>query len=323
MMEKYLITGSAGFVSRHFLDFLEQNRIESEVLGIDLQDTAELPKFQHVHFSFQKLDLTERDSLTGILSQFNPDYILHLASYSSVAFSWKQPVTSFQNNTNIFLNLVEAIRETGIRSRILSIGSSEEYGMTSGRNLPIVEEQPLNPVSPYAVARVSQEFLGRLYAGGYGLDIVLTRSFNHIGPGQRSTFAIPSFIRQMVALKEKGQTRGEIMTGDVGIERDFLDVRDVVRAYYVLLKRGERGGIYNICRGESISLERIICNIAGLLDFEAHIRVDENLIRPTENRVIFGSNAKLRALGWDVTIALDDSLRAMIDYWQSGARERS
>jgi GDP-4-dehydro-6-deoxy-D-mannose reductase len=321
-MEKYLITGYAGFVSRHFLEFLEKNRIESEVLGIDLQDATGLPKFRHVSPCFQKLDLTECDSLAGILTQFKPDYILHLASYSSVAFSWEQPVESFQNNTNIFLNLVEAVRKTKIRTRILSIGSSEEYGITAPEVLPISEAEPLSPISPYAVARVSQEFLGRLYAAGYGLDIVLTRSFNHIGPGQRAIFAIPSFIKQMVALKEQGLDRGEIVTGEVGIERDFLDVRDVVRAYHILLKRGERGGIYNVCRGECISLAEIIHKIARILNFEASIRIEQRLVRPTENRVIYGSNTKLRSLGWDVVLTLEESLGEMVDYWKDGIRER-
>jgi GDP-4-dehydro-6-deoxy-D-mannose reductase len=322
-MEKYLITGYAGFVSRHFLEFLEKNRIESEVLGIDLQDAMELPKFQHVSPRFQKLDLTECDSLAGVLTQFKPDYILHLASYSSVAFSWEQPVESFQNNTNIFLNLAEAVRKTKIQTRILSIGSSEEYGITAPEVLPISEAEPLSPISPYAAARVSQEFLGRLYAAGYGLDIVLTRSFNHIGPGQRAIFAIPSFIKQMVALKEQGLDRGEIVTGEVEIKRDFLDVRDVVRAYHILLKRGERGEVYNVCRGECISLAEIIHKIACILNLKISIRVDRHLIRPMENKVIYGSNTKLHSLGWKAQITLEESLREMVDYWKDGIRERS
>ena len=209
-MDRYLITGFSGFVSRHFLKYLEILQNPVSVLGIDMV----YPDFgldgpSHVQSDFQKMDLLDLEGIEKIILQFQPDYILHLASYSSVAFSWKDPVKSFQNNTNIFLNVLEAVRSVNPGIRILSIGSSEEYGDLVGSNSIFHEEDILNPISPYAVARVSQEMLSKVYAKGYGLDIVMTRSFNHIGPEQKEIFVIASFAKRLVEMKKEGNCFSE------------------------------------------------------------------------------------------------------------------
>ena len=152
-------------------------------------------------------------------------------------YSWQHPEDSFTNNCNIFLNLIDAIRKSSPNCRILSVGSSEEYGNVAHADLPIRENQPLNPLSPYAVARVSQEQLSRVYVDAFGMQIIMTRSFNHIGPRQDERFVIPSFVKQILGIKHSGLSKGEIETGDVSIIRDFVDVRDVVDAYYKLLIR--------------------------------------------------------------------------------------
>ncbi|MCX6297225.1 MAG: GDP-mannose 4,6-dehydratase, partial [Bacteroidetes bacterium] len=249
-MDKFLITGFSGFVSKHFIDFLENNKISSEILGLDIHE----PDFGFSDYSFvkgrfEKADLLNKSSVEQIISRFKPNYILHLASYSSVALSWRMPVESFANNTNIFLNLIETVRLSGINCRILSIGSSEEYGNAVDGSLHLTEEHILNPISPYAVARVSQEMLSKVYTDSYGMDIIMTRSFNHIGTHQKDIFVIPSFAKQLISLKENNSTLKEITTGDTSIVRDFVDVRAVVEAYYLLLKKGKKGEIYNICNG--------------------------------------------------------------------------
>jgi len=320
-MKKYLITGFSGFVARHFVEYLEDNETMCSVKGLDIRE----PEFRFEHYknvkiSFEKIDLLSKDQVEYIIHEFQPDYILHLASYSSVAFSWQEPVQSFQNNTNIFLNLVDAVRKLNTDIRILSIGSSEEYGNVSNKDLPLKEDHTVNPVSPYAVARVSQEYLSKVYVTGYGMDIVLTRSFNHIGPMQKTVFFVPSMAKQLVELKQSGKNSGDVVTGDISIVRDFTDVRDVVSAYYLLLKAGKKGNIYNVCSGAGLSLKDIIRLISKQLDIEVNIKVDPRLIRPSDNKKIIGSNEKIkRELSWTNVVPLEQSLKDIIQYWQENS----
>jgi GDP-4-dehydro-6-deoxy-D-mannose reductase len=318
-MNKYLITGFSGFVGRHFVEYLEKHDGICQVKGLDIQHpNFRFDHYKNVQISFEKIDLLSKDQVEYIIHEFQPNYILHLASFSSVAFSWKEPVQSFQNNTNIFLNLIDAVRKLNIDTRILSIGSSEEYGNVNDDDLPLKEDHKLNPVSPYAVARMAQEYLSRVYVNGYEMDIVLTRSFNHIGPMQSSVFVVSSLAKQLVELKKSGKDRGSMVTGDVSIVRDFTDVRDVVRAYYLLLQQGRKGHVYNVCSGKGLPLRDIINIMAKQLNMEVNIHIDPRLIRPADNRIIIGSNDKIkRELGWENTIPLEQSLRDVINYWES------
>ena len=317
-MTKYLITGFSGFVSKHFLKYLTKRKMAASVLGIDLHPPDfKTSDFPGLTWKYEKIDLMEKKKVENSIRRFQPDYILHLASYSSVAFSWKKPTLSFQNNTNIFLNLLETVRKLNLRSRILAIGSSDEYGNVTPDDLPLKEESPLNPVSPYAVARVSQELLAKIYVEGFGLDIIRTRSFNHIGPGQREIFVVSSFARQMVEMEKRGQSSGRITVGDTSIIRDFVDVRDVVRAYDLLFQKGRTGEVYNICCGKNYSLQEIIKTMSGIMKMKIAAKVDPELIRPSDNRIIIGSNKKImKETGWQPEISLQQSLRDIIQYWR-------
>lgn len=316
-MDRYLVTGFSGFVGRHFLKYLEGLQQQVSVLGIDIANPDfGLDGLNYVQLDFQKMDLLDREGIEKIIFQFQPNYILHLASFSSVAFSWEKPVESFQNNTNIFLNVLEAVHFVNPGIRILSVGSSEEYGDLAGGNAIFHEEDALNPISPYAVARVSQEMLSKVYAKGYELDIVMTRSFNHIGPGQKETFVIASFAKRLVEMKRGRVPSPKLITGDISLIRDFVDVRDVVRAYDGLLKKGRKGEIYNICRGIGYSLKELIGQMISILDMEVLTETDERLIRPNDNKVIIGSNEKInREIGWAPEIPLRKSLEDVINFW--------
>jgi len=315
---KLLITGFAGFVSTHFLDLINKLEPGSEILGIDKM----IPDIDHALYSnlkiqYKDIDLLDRPTINDILTSFRPEYILHLASISSVAQSWHTPLDSFVNNTNIFLNLVEHIRVNNIDCRILSIGSSEEFGEVTENELPLTEEHPLKPLSPYAVARVSQEMLSKIYADGFNEDIVMTRSFNHIGPGQKDLFVISSFAKKLVLLKNSKSADNTIVTGNLSIVRDFVDVRDVVRAYYLLLRNGRKGEIYNICSGKGSVLKDIILKMSELLGLQIKIEVDPKLIRPNENKKVIGSYKKINdELGWKPEIPIEKSLSDIIEYWQ-------
>ncbi|MEP7146712.1 MAG: GDP-mannose 4,6-dehydratase [bacterium] len=315
-MQKYIITGFSGFVSKNFLEYLNSNKIQSTVLGIDVHEPAfDLRSYEYLKIKFEKTDLKDRDRLGKLIYDYRPNYILHLASYSSVSGSWKNPNESFQNNVNIFLNLLEVIRMTGSICRIISVGSSEEYGTVKLSDLPLKEDQYLNPSSPFGIARFSQELLAKLYAEVYGLDIILTRSFNHIGPGQRDNFAISSFARQLVEIK-KSNVNEFVIAGDISIVRDFIDVRDVVHAYHMLFLKGKKGEIYNVCSGFGISIHNIIQMMCEILEIQIYIKEDKKLIRPKDNPVIIGSNEKIKnEIKWCTQISLEESLRDILEHY--------
>ncbi|UFH33331.1 GDP-mannose 4,6-dehydratase [Chryseobacterium sp. C-71] len=315
-MKKILITGFSGFVSKHFLEYIDTLEEKIVVEGIDINEpTFNLYGFKNITCRFTQLDLLNKNEIDNLIFQFQPEYILHLASFSSVAFSWKNPVASFTNNTNIFLNLLEQIKNLNLKCRILSVGSSEEYGKVSKDAIPLNETEILNPISPYAVARVSQELLSKVYVSGYHLDIVLTRSFNHIGPGQKDLFVVPSFVKRILEIKKYNLT-SVLKTGDLSIIRDFTDVRDVVRAYHLILTKGVSGEIYNVCSGNGISLEEIIKKISSNVDIDITTERDESLIRPNDNEIIIGNNSKLKKLGWAPLFNLDESICDIIKYWK-------
>ncbi len=316
-MKKFLITGVSGFVGTHFLDYLEKNQIRSQVLGVDLSGRRTEASFSYVDVSYRQIDLLNGTEIERELFEFQPDYILHLAAYSSVAFSWKEPILSFQNNMNVFLNLVDAVRRLGLSSRILSVGSSEAYGNINREHLPLVENSLLDPISPYAVARVSQEKLSRVYAESYGVDLVITRSFNHIGPGQKDVFVIPSFARQVAEIKKSGRGSGVLTTGDLSIVRDFLDVRDVVHAYWLLLTKGEKGRVYNVCCGEGVTLRTIVSMLSNLAGVEIETKQNPAFVRLSDNRKIVGSNRRIcDELGWMPEISLRQSLMDILNDWE-------
>lgn len=311
-------------MGRHFLDYLEDNRIKCEILGIDLDPMVPHRKFRYVDIRSECVDLLDQNDIERIIFDFQPRYILHLASFSSAAFSWKNPTISFKNNVNIFLNLLEVIRKYGLNTRILSIGSSEEYGNVAPEETPLTEMSPLRPLSPYAVARVAQEMLSKLYADSFGIDIVITRSFNHIGPGQRDVFVVASFIRRILEAKLSGEDMMTMKTGDLRIVRDFLDVRDVVKAYYLLLKKGRKGEVYNICSGIPTQLSEIIDMTAEIVDLKVDTVVAPEFVRPNDNPYILGDNSKLkRDTGWEKSFALETSIRDIIDYWKNVLTENN
>ena len=307
MHRKILITGANGFVARHLIDALRARG--DEVVGVDMGAVSAWTVDR-----YYSCNLIGVDAIKIILSIERPDVIMHLAAVSSVAQSWKMPVDSFLNNTNIFLNVVEAVRALGLASRVLSVGSSEEYGNVPKEEMPISEEHSLSPASPYAVARVAQEQLSRLYAEGFGLDVVITRSFNQIGPGQRPAFVVPSFVSQLVAGKREGLKTVTVKAGDLSIVRDFLDVRDAVAAYLLLLEKGESGKVYNVCSGIGRTLREVLETVAEIVGVGIDVAVDPTRIRPADNHVIVGSNEKMRRLGWTLSHTLESSIRDMVAY---------
>ncbi len=240
-MKSILITGISGFVGGHFTRFLMNKQPDYVIHGV----SRSKPAWDFIQnrndvldaVTFHQCDLLDSKKINEIIGEIQPDYILHLASFSSVAQSWREPLASFLNNTNAFLNIVEAVRIQGLNTKILSVGSSEEYGIVKESDLPLTEKKHVAPENPYAVARVSEEHLAQIYAKGFHLNICCTRSFNHIGPGQSDQFVVSSLARQFaeIALHHK---KPVIKIGAGSIIRDFIDIDDVIRAYDAILEKG-------------------------------------------------------------------------------------
>lgn len=315
-MKKYLVTGVSGFVSKYFLAHLESLEERVQVIGISRHKNEVKQIYSYVDLFIETADLNNRLRIQDILAYYKPDYVLHLASDSSVAYSWKYPIDSFQNNTNIYLNLLESIRILKIPCRILSVGSSEQYGIVNKEIVPLKETAPLNPISPYAVARVSQELLSQVYVKSFGLDIIMTRSFNHFGPNQREDFVISSFAKQVMLLKKN--LINTIKTGNLQIVRDFSDVRDIVRAYQLLLEKGTIGEVYNVCSGTGYELSSILRMMCNLAKVECSFMEESSYVRPNDNPIIVGDNQKITdGIGWLPEYSLERSLTDILKETES------
>lgn len=305
-MKRYIITGVKGFVGKYFVDCLRAHEKDCEILGVDIVSGIGDEDYQ-----YQQLNLTDKEQVYKLISDFSPDYIVHLAAVSSVAQSWQDPAGCFLNNMSVFFNLADAVRLNKLNCRILSVGSSEEYGYYDE---PMREEFLLHPKSPYSVARVSQEYISKLYVDRFDLDIVMTRSFNHIGPRQSDKFVIPSFVRQLVQISKGGENKMSV--GNIEVIRDFLDVRDVVEAYYRIVRFGKKREVYNVCSGQGTKLADIIEKVSQKLGISPQIYVDASRIRANEIMSVIGSNQKLKnELGWQQQYSLEDTLADMIAYW--------
>jgi len=318
-MKKILITGISGFVGGHFVHYLTTHHSNLEIHGISRSkpawDFVNIPQKLLNSEYFHKADLNDIPRIKLLIEEIQPDYILHLASQSSVAESWKTPVFSFLNNTNIFLNIIDTVRLNDNAARVLSIGSSEQYGIVSENDLPITEDRQQSPENPYAVARVAQEQLARIYAKGYNLDICCTRSFNHCGPGQADRFVVSAIVKQFVKIAH-GFQKPVINIGNGAIVRDFIDVNDVVEAYHLLLVKGKKGEVYNICSGLGWAIQDIVRIMSEIVCVRVDVHEEESLIRPIDNPRIIGSYEKIqRELGWKPTIPIEQSLRSMYQYW--------
>lgn len=307
-MSKYLITGVMGFVGRYFVEYLNQHEPDANVCGVDMAPSCDMD------IEYKSLNLMDSAQIDNIIKNTKPDYIVHLAAMSSVAQSWNEPANCFVNNMSAFLNIADSVRNNNLGARILSVGSSEEYGIY---NEPIKESFILHPKSPYSVARLSQEYMSKLYVDRFGMDIVMTRSFNHIGPRQSTRFVIPSFIEQLVNIAS-GKTENKIMVGNIDVVRDFTDVRDVVDAYHRIIKNAPNRSIYNVCSGRGVKLRDVIDTTAARLGIQPNICVDPARVRANEVPSVIGDNSKLKQeLGWKQNYTLNQTLMDMIEHTQS------
>jgi len=265
-------------------------------------------------FTYVPLALEQAAPIRELLARIRVGAVFHLAAQSSAGLSFRDPADTFVSNVQGTLNLLEAVRALPdtARPQLLSIGSSEEYGPQPGERL-LDEETPLNPISPYAVSKVAQSLLCRQYARSWGLPVVVARSFSHTGPGQDTRFAFPSFARQ-IAAAEAGRGPEEVVTGDLSAVRDFLDVRDVVAAYRLLVRRGEPGTIYNVCSGTALTIREGLEILVRGARRPLTIRTDPARSRPSDTPRLVGDNTRLRrATGWQPECSIGGALLGLLE----------
>jgi GDP-4-dehydro-6-deoxy-D-mannose reductase len=245
-----------------------------------------------------------------------PDVIFHLAAMSSVSASFEQPWETLENNIRAQLNILEAVRQAGTPTRVLVIGSNEEYGKPGEDQLPITEETSLRPQSPYAVSKVAQDMLGLQYHLAYEIEVIRLRPFNHTGPGQSPRFVVPAFASQ-VARIEAGLQEPVLFVGNLDVWRDFTDVRDMVRAYALAATEAEPGEVYNLASGQPQSIREMLESLLALSTAEIRVEVDPDRYRPADMPVAYGSAEKFRRhTGWEPEIPFEQTLRDVLAYWR-------
>lgn len=313
-MKKALITGISGFAGSHLYDYLKTLN-DLDIYGTDLHSSA-FAGNNKIH----KIDLLDDAQVNRLVGQINPDYIFHLAALASPARSFDDPFATFSNNVKAEINILEAARSLRSGVKILIIGSGDEYGIVKKEENPIDETQPLKPTSPYAVSKIAQDYLGLQYYLSYNLDIIRVRPFNHIGARQNSKFVVSSFSKQIAEI-ELGLKEPIIKVGNLSAIRDFTDVSDMVRAYWLAISKGEKGEVYNIGSGVGHSMEEILNFLLSLSVKKIRILSDDSLLRPSDNPVLICNFNKFKTLtGWQPKIDIQTTLINVLKYWQSDLR---
>jgi GDP-4-dehydro-6-deoxy-D-mannose reductase len=309
---KALIIGGGGFVG----PYLVKELVENQGMEVDVTKT-EKEELNLPNASVHNLDILDIAQISELLNRLKPDYIFHLAAQSSVAYSWKNPGLTIDVNIKGCANLLDAVKNLDYKPRVLLIGSGEEYGHIKDGECPIVEDNVLRPGNIYAATKSCQNMLGRIYAQGYGLDIMMVRAFNHIGPNQTPTFVVADFCKQVADI-EKGLAEPIIYVGNLSAKRDFTDVRDVVRAYGLLVQGGVSGETYNVGTGHAIAIQEILDMIISMSSAKISVRVDENKLRPVDVPIIEPDITKIKnTVGWTPRIKLETTLQETLNYWRN------
>jgi GDP-4-dehydro-6-deoxy-D-mannose reductase len=283
-----------------------------EVWGLDKKSAmGSFPGKEYIPF-----DLSEGKSIGRLLSDVKPSFIIHLAAQSSAGQSIHEPLRTIRSNILPTLYIMDAMRSRSLSARLLAIGSAEEYGPVEGEGVRLKETQASNPVNPYALSKVLQNQCCRSYAALYNVDVVITRSFNHTGPGQEEIFVLPSFTRQIIEIK-RGLRPPVIEVGDLDVKRDFLDVRDAARAYIALMREGKRGEVYNVCAGTSYNLKTLLDSLCERAGITVDVQVKEERIRPVDTRELLGDNSKIKSdTGWEPKIPIEETLESLLRFWE-------
>jgi len=299
------VTGATGFAGAHLMEALRQGAVEA--YGTSLSGGAD--------GRIRQTDLTDYDAVVGLLDELRPETIFHLAAFASPALSFKEPVEAVTSTLTMQINLFQACLALRIKPRIVVVSSGQIYGMSDAARLPLAETTPLDLPSPYAVAKVGQENLVSMYAK-LGVESVVARPFNHIGPGQQPGYLVADLTKQIAELERDG---GEVLrVGNLSSKRDFTDVRDVVRAYLLLAAKGTAGEVYNVCSGTSRSGQEILDLLLRASGARIRTEQDPARMRPADVPDLRGDATKIRQdTGWTPEIPIEQTLAETLAYWRS------
>lgn len=309
-----LITGIAGFAGSALAQWL-LDEPDAEIHGVIHRHDWRIRAVRG-QLHLRKGDLRNPSWVDEMIQDAQPDVLLHLAAWSDVGGSWSQPWVAYELNIHCQLNLLEAVRRFAPACRVLVVGSNEVYGRVRAEDLPVDEETPFRPNSPYGVSKIAQDMMGYQYWCNYGLSIVRVRSFNNIGPGQADDFVASAFARQIAEI-EAGQREPVLRVGNLTAVRDFTDVRDVVAAYWLAAQKGEAGAVYNVGTGRGYSIQTILDMLLGMSDAPIRVEQDPSRLRPSDVPAMICDNRQLvAATGWQPRIELRDTLQDVLDAWR-------
>ncbi|MFN8176571.1 MAG: GDP-mannose 4,6-dehydratase [bacterium] len=310
---RVLVLGASGFVGRHLL---AECRSRGDVLCGTYRPGEEIPAEPSVTWS--SLDLLDTPSIEAALEAARPEGIVHLAGQANVAQAHRDPLETFRLNAEGTLRVLDAQRRVAPRARTAVVASGEMYGAVPPERLPVTEDQPPDPRTPYGISKACADAVAAMAARGWGLSVVRMRPFNHVGEGQRRGFVVPDFASQIAAI-ERGEQEPVLSVGNLSPRRDFTDVRDVVRAYREALERGRAGEAYNVCSGRSVSVEEIARFLIGRARVPVTIRNEEARRRPQDLDEIRGDASKAkRELGWAPEIPWERSVQGVLEEWRRG-----
>ena len=307
-MKKVLVTGVDGFVAGYLSDYLFKS-------GYDVYGTTISETYKNDKIKIFKMNLLDAENVSDVIKNISPNMIFHLAGQSAVGLSWQKPVLTIDVNVNGTLNLLEAVRINNINSRILIIGSSDQYGTIKPEDCPIKETQLQIPQSPYGISKKTQEELGKLYVKAYKMNIIFVRAFNHIGARQGKNFVVPDFASKIVKIEKSAVP--VLKVGNLDTLRDFTDVRDIVRGYLMLLESGKIGESYNIGSGNVIKIKDILKKLINLSSKKIKIEIDKEKFRPVDVPIVQCDNSKIKKdTGWSPEISIDETLKEVLEYWR-------
>ena len=309
---KAMIVGAAGFVGAYLADAIRQ----------DLRCALIVTKLPHENLDIpgaevQNLDILNPIAILALLKEQHPDYIFHLSAQSSVSYSWKNPGLTVDVNVKGSLNLLNAIRQLDYSPRVLMIGSGEEYGHIRPGHVPIAESEFLDPGNIYAATKACQNMMATIYAQAYGLQLVMVRAFNHVGPNQADLFVVADFCKQVVKI-EKGLQEPVIRVGNLAAKRDFTDVRDVVHAYTGLIQFGVPGETYNVGSGRAVAIDEILRMILAQSEAKITVETDPARLRPVDVPIIEADTRKIYdATGWKPAIPMEQTIADTLANWRA------
>jgi len=312
---RVFITGAGGFVGGHLVHHL------LTIPGLSLhaavyEPSGKHPKLDHLPIAQYELDLRSAGAVRSIIEAVRPDVILHLAAMADVGYSFRNPWETLENNIVSQVNLFQAVEMCKLDARILVVSSAEVYGAYGGDGRPLDENTPFRPNNPYSVSKVTQDMLALQYYLSHGMQTIRARPFNHIGPGQKRGFVASDFASQIAAI-EAGQREPVMYVGNLAAERDFTDVRDVVRAYFLMLTRGQPGEVYNVAGGQSYSVQYLLDTLLGFSTARIEVRQDPDRMRPSDVPRRVGDARKLRQhTGWEPVIPFEQSLLDILNDWR-------